>query len=96
MWSGRLPPAAFDFDFDSARVERTLLSAAFDVVFALTLGRFVAGYASRACPERRCPVLVLRPKTGTKGAKDRAREGARIARGHLYYGLRHPIYIYIT
>src|SRR5260370_892830 len=41
VWKRATRPLAFDLDFDFARVERTLLSVAFD------FGRFVSGYAFR-------------------------------------------------
>src|SRR5260370_33482630 len=41
VWKRATRPLAFDLDFDFARVERTLMSAAFD------FGRFVSGYAFR-------------------------------------------------
>src|SRR5260370_26084738 len=41
VWKRATHPLAFDLDFDFARVERTLMSAAFD------FGRFVSGYAFR-------------------------------------------------
>jgi hypothetical protein len=46
--------AALDLDaaVALARVERTLLSVAFDVAVAFDVEGFVSGYAFRACPER--------------------------------------------